>query len=487
MKRIVENNYKTHKWLSDFLRNEEQSFERGKPVLIKAGTGSGKTYWVLTVQAARARMLGLKVLLIIHRSIPKDLFRAQNEYKDCLDIRTYQSFEISKDFHTLEKYDIIICDEAHYFSSDCTFNTKTTVSWLAITNLKTNPILIFMTATGERIFDFIKEQFSETREYNFGVKYDHVEEILLYKNQEYEERIILNNLSRGTKTCVFMNDIERLGELHEMFKNSDILFSTDNKGTVLYQEMQATREYIVKNEDFPSEVLLATAIVDAGTNLKSEKITDIICSGKEIHTIIQWAGRYRSVEGSNHRIKIHIKDISKFQSTPYLKNLREHMRQVEAIERDPIKFDLDTQHEKKEEIYYFHNFDTKTYEIKPLAVAALKDQIKLYENIVMNNKAFVNELSNRFEKPITLYDELQVEIEIIKQLESKLNTKMTLDEAKQFYLNDLKIIAKRADRSIYYMVNHNKISKTIYKLGYEIIQSRTNQQRSIMIIKLKEN
>jgi hypothetical protein len=160
------------------------------------------------------------------------------------------------------------------------------------------------------------------------------------------------------------------------------------------------------------------------------------------------------------------------------------MRQVEAIERDPIKFDLDTQHEKKEEIFYFHNFNTKSYETKPLAVAALKDQIRLFESIVMDKNFFANKLSELFGKQITLYDEMQADIELCRNLDIKINTRMTLEEAKDFYVNGLKIITKRGNGSISYMVNHNKIAKHIYTYGYDLIQKRTASQRWIMIVKI---
>ena len=60
---------------------------------------------------------------------------------------------------------------------------------------------------------------------------------------------------------------------------------------------------------------------------------------------------------------------------------------------------------------------------------------------------------------------------------------MTADEAKDFYLNKLKLITRKVNRSISYVVSHNKVSKMIAKYGYVVMQIRTSQQRHIVIRK----
>jgi hypothetical protein len=78
---------------------------------------------------------------------------------------------------------------------------------------------------------------------------------------------------------------------------------------------------------------------------------------------------------------------------------------------------------------------------------------------------------------------MQVELELCRSLEFIVGIKMTSDEAKDFYTNCLKIVTKRGNGSISYMVNHNKIAKHISKYGYDLIQKRTATQRTITIVR----
>ncbi|MCD8149283.1 MAG: DEAD/DEAH box helicase family protein, partial [Clostridiales bacterium] len=66
--------------------------------------------------------------------------------------------------NVLEEYlgfDCVVCDEAHYFLSDSTFNNRTWISYAWVMMLFKNKVMIFISATIKDVTDYIKNDISE--------------------------------------------------------------------------------------------------------------------------------------------------------------------------------------------------------------------------------------------------------------------------------------------------------------------------------------
>ena len=111
------------------------------PVIITAGTGVGKSYFVKNILYEYARKNKQKILMLIHRKPCVEQFQMEisNDGKDdVIDIMTYQkleSYEIHEKNLDLQKYIYIVCDEFHYFISDAGFNNTTDISFSKIMGL----------------------------------------------------------------------------------------------------------------------------------------------------------------------------------------------------------------------------------------------------------------------------------------------------------------------------------------------------------------
>lgn len=139
------------KYLSDYITKENLNewIEAKEDILLIANAGAGKTYLLLEQLVAEARLKGVKVLYCYNRKTMRTQFaQSYAEQHDNLDVVSYQSLEkqqlFTKDERYLTQYDIILCDECHYFVSD-SFTNTTYISFEKIQ--RNNAMKIYVTAT----------------------------------------------------------------------------------------------------------------------------------------------------------------------------------------------------------------------------------------------------------------------------------------------------------------------------------------------------
>ncbi len=147
-------------------------WHKGDLIFLFSGTGSGKTTLALEKVALSFLEHDKKVLYLVPRVILKEQIEKimrtilskhsyeAPQYSEDFKIQTYQEIEISLLQHKyIEPYDLIICDECHYFISDSVFNRYTKESYDFIfkhTNEKT--VRLLLTATPDNIISyFLKE------------------------------------------------------------------------------------------------------------------------------------------------------------------------------------------------------------------------------------------------------------------------------------------------------------------------------------------
>lgn len=157
------------------LENEEQipcSWKLGDMVFLFSGTGSGKTTLALQKVASsylenHKTVLYLVPRVILQRQIENDMQKIRSTYNSDLAERcnknffvyTYQYLEnlIFNEKFT-QSFDLIICDEFHYFITDAIFNNKTQISYDFIFHNKNNnnSLKLFLSATSNEIMEYIK-------------------------------------------------------------------------------------------------------------------------------------------------------------------------------------------------------------------------------------------------------------------------------------------------------------------------------------------
>jgi len=149
--------------VSDLITIEEtNTWSAGDCITIKAGTGSGKSYFIKNTLYDIAKRENNKILMLIHRSNCTEQFIneiVRDKKNDVIDIKTYQKLEyneIRTCINDLSEYQYICCDEFHYFMSDASFSKTTDIS-LDLILTQTFATKIFMSATGDQMKMYINE------------------------------------------------------------------------------------------------------------------------------------------------------------------------------------------------------------------------------------------------------------------------------------------------------------------------------------------
>ena len=169
--------------VSDIIKEQDiREWKQGDKILIKAGTGRGKTHFVKTVLPRYADTNNRILFLSNRKSLNQ---QTQNEVMQMggqwlIECMTYQKLEqqILDEKESLMEFKYIVCDEAHYFFMDSTFNHMTNVSADYIKDCTQDKIVIMMTATPKRLKAYFG--IDDKHLYEIDTEYDYITQIYRY-------------------------------------------------------------------------------------------------------------------------------------------------------------------------------------------------------------------------------------------------------------------------------------------------------------------
>lgn len=459
-------------------RSEMKQWHTGMVVLLKAGTGRGKSRWAMTELYEAAKQEGKRILILQNRKMAEDQFVRdikENNKTDVITISKYQNVEMNK--IDLSIYDYIICDEAHYFATDCAYNPRTDDSFKAIMMMIGKAQIVFMTATGEGIFEMVKQKY-ETVEYDFRNDYSGIQEIIMFSNKDYIENKLKTLEQSGRKALVFLDGIEDLVETYALFKHrSMFICSTSRKeykdliNEELVDKMSATRM-------MQKQFLFATSALDTGFNLEDNTITDVFCSSPDIFKIVQWIGRIR-IQG-NQKIKVHIKHVNKYQVSGRLANLLEIKHQIDTLKSSQEDFRKLMRKEEIDHRYFFLTPETTDVQINEMAEARLHRRIAFYNMIVAKDN-FAKEIEDEFGLQVR-FKNREDENEQLYTILCRYENQKLYGKAgsKQFY-EELGLKVKYPNGSIRPMIKPIEINERIDELGYQVVSGKSRNGSYIMV------
>lgn len=325
---------------------EANTYSRWNPkqaVVISAQTGQGKNYFVENVLIPYVIRLNYqnkteqRVLIISNRLALKcqvsnrlresDGMHENDEgriyhYKGIADVITYQSILCKSSFlknaqrDTRSGYIFVICDEAHFFTSDAMFNPYTQRILSAIITIFQEAVRIYMSATPYESLEYIK-RYGETQMilYHFQRDYSYLD-INIYSEIEELYGEIVKGVARKEKWLIFIDDkekcqvvkreLEAVGEkMNVSMKNSNpeigkiYVVNANSKNDVVYNSI-LDKESLGNDID----VLITTSVLDNGVNLRD--VDNIIVSNMSREACIQMVGRAR-VNGDNDRKNLYIR------------------------------------------------------------------------------------------------------------------------------------------------------------------------------------
>lgn len=303
-------------WISEKISKEVIEHWQGNiKVLLNADCGTGKTSFVLNELYEYARERGWKILYLSNRNLLKkqielkivnkiDVFTLFNYQKKEYDYRDipWEDIRQTELAHAInEQYDMVVCDEAHYFFADSWAGTTSNVMLQAICHLLTIPV-IFMTATPPILQRYV----SFNDENIFTVKKPpQVANAYYYSDDEAIERKI-DSIPVDEKIIYFGRKTDRLLELKEKYRDKCMFICAEQNKKFRNNVDVRKREYLIENGKFEPQILLATSALDNGINIDDPQVKHIICDYPDWITAKQCIGRKRFAN-SDDTMNLYIK------------------------------------------------------------------------------------------------------------------------------------------------------------------------------------
>lgn len=397
------------KWVSDAIGQKYMTWKNGDIVVIKAQTGTGKSFFIKNILVGYAKSRGQRILLLCNRVDLKrqfkiDLMRYNNnpipmtkdkDGKEIVDleiidktieignvtIKSYQKFnEDLLDMQYLNipidiNYGYIICDESHWMIQDASFAaTRKATEWL-LANESPDMIKIFMSATIEELLEPFKLAVSSEEQFHFySTEEDYSYLDIKYFNNNTDIITTINNDTSEDKWVVFVTNKDIGAEFKKKINDSELVVSGSKNDT---------RAKIVATESFDCKCLIATKVLDNGVNLSDERIKHMVIFAWDKTTFIQELGRKRlNISKEVEMFNLYIYTRTKKSFTTKINSLKKNRySQIELFETDPNKFNRKFNNElgKLDSQLFYKEKDEDKFIINLLGKKRLKNDIEFFE------------------------------------------------------------------------------------------------------------
>lgn len=360
------------KYISDAIGMETYgSWIDGEKIIINAPTGTGKTTFVLRELLPYCRSRGKKMLILCNRRLLKQQYgfdlaehhECYRELAECLDVLTYQALsERAGDYQALQKalkeYDVIVCDEAHYFYGDSDFNAYGTYSLLQQIVLACFfKCVIMITATFSEVKPLIETTYKQCvdkliREGNRGVYFERYR----YKNDIFDFQL-WSDYSR--MQCLYTYDVETLAAEIASSEKKSLVFIDDKQKAESFKKMligtgevkdadvfllnaqvmderirdEVIQALAVRHKVLP-KVIITTSVLDNGISIHDEDVGNIVIATDSRVSFVQMVGRVRAESTRQCNLYIYPRDFRYYERR--ILQYEERMGWYEELEREEL-------------------------------------------------------------------------------------------------------------------------------------------------------
>lgn len=440
--------------VSDIINEQDiREWKQGDKILIRAGTGRGKTHFVKTILPCYADANNRILFLSNRKSLNQ---QTQNEVMQMggqwlIECMTYQKLEkqILDERVSLKEFKYIVCDEAHYFFMDSTFSESTNISADYIKDCTQDKIVIMMTATPKRLKAYFG--IDDKHLYEIDTEYDYITQI--YRYSKFETIIkMLNTLPKGEKAMFFTSAEKAYNPSKQVYDASFICSeSNSRRRSINKKELKSIQE----QSRFDSRVLCTTIALDNGINIIDEQVKHIVVDILDLDTVIQCIGRKR-VLSADDTITLYVADKKANSIRTYFNKVCKDLEQPIFL-RDHSEKEFRKQYRKQG--YNRQLIDIDVDKIKINEVAAWK-----YSELKADYKLMLEVGWLRM-----LLQEMALEDRGVQSLEDELDA-----TSLEMYLNDLlgvKIFSEEREIVKQSILEHmvGKIEKNRRKLGIKSV------------------
>jgi len=341
------NGNKEKKWVSDIVGDDYKKWNK-EFVVLDCGTGCGKSYFCINVLGTYAKENNKKILYLCNRrKLRQQIYDSVKKIHllDTIYVTSYQSLQkkIQKEKQP-PRYDYIVADECHYFTTDALFNDYTDVSYNYIMQQKES-VVIFVSATAKTFFSSLKREQLVPSEnvYQIEKSYSYVDVLYFYKKDELTS-IIDDILSQTSyeKIVVFCNAKERMKEMHTYYKDMAEYYCSNNADMELKEicgydaNTKRVKECVV-NHTFSKRILFTTKVLDNGIDLKDQNIKHIFSEIFDVDCTIQALGRKRSLHEKD-TCTFYIREFPAKAIQGFLNINNSQLKPVDMFNKDYKKF-----------------------------------------------------------------------------------------------------------------------------------------------------
>ena len=304
------------KYISDQIDKQEISkWTPEQPVVITAGTGSGKSYFILNTLLKHAEENNERILLLLPRVTIKEQF--MNELaidSNNIVIETYQWLEKRslRDKDDMQ-FDYIVSDESHYFVHESSFNKNTWHSWQWIMRQE-DSVRLFLSATPKLLLPLLKNK--NKKEYNYETTVDNISEVQFFpiyegnKRYDFIREKLQELLLTDEKAIVFMGSIVQGAELYREFKSRSMFLCSESQKDYLHLMNDLQLEHLLETESFEEQILFTTSVLEFGVTIKDPNVKHIFYDGYYEDSMIQSVGRKRK-ETNDDKATLYLAEPSK--------------------------------------------------------------------------------------------------------------------------------------------------------------------------------
>ena len=374
--------------------NDIRSWTPRDTIIISAGTGTGKSYFVKNSLYQYAKENNKKILFLIHRSNCVSQFQSEIERDgktDVIDILTYQKIEHNilhyNQHKNYKEYAYIVCDEFHYFISDANFNNTTDISFKEI--MSQNCTKILMSATGEDVERYLSSTTRRRiRRYKLSPNYEHVSALTFFLQDEDIDYLAETIILKHEKAIIFIQSAEKAYKLFKKFSEHS-LFNCSKNNSKHYKYVDEEKiKTMLEKECFEENLLITTSCLDAGTNIVDERVKYIIADITDIGSLIQCLGRKRS-QSKDDTVSFYIKTINNQRLSGLKQSINKDIEMAEFLRNNSTQ-DLINKYPRQIDSSRIIYDDTKlnnqknmsTKKINYMMLTKKKSNIKLYNALM---------------------------------------------------------------------------------------------------------
>lgn len=500
-------------WVSDIIGNDYKTW-KDEVILLGSGTGRGKTTFSLEYCSWLILNGKDNILYLCNRKKLREQTQKIAEKKHLRDhitvISYHQLQDILKTGDTIDQYDAYICDEAHYFLADSSFNLYTDISYEYLMSQKES-VVIFMTATYQNIFRKIRAdikdnckkenlEYKEPKTYILATDYGYVDKIYWFRKEDLFG--IVDRILRETddKIIYFCNGITRMESFYNHYSptyGTDEIEKYNQETSLKYMDFlcsdysthrwakkHSNENAIVQGEkggyQFQNRMLVSTKCIDNGVDFKDKKIKHIICDIFDLESAIQCLGRKRILDADD-TCTFYIRDWQHNEATLFYSKTRNEVETADLFLKN--RKEWENKYGKKrpysdKSIYYDFD-DTREWVLNELRYVKLKLDEILIKQMIEETTSYKAEILNllgesAIEKSVDMSEVEADRTKNIIEIFIEKNVDVLLDKEQQEELVDICKVEDRFHRP------QKSISQICAYLdsnyGYKVV-SRSKEKR----------